>query len=96
MFFVFILTSMYEIFTFETKHGECEELNDLDFFDQAEGRDEYAYDDGNRVNSKYEIHFNKKKVKNGYLIDDYSEYNDEGGYDKYKKFKCSCLLVWKD
>ena len=90
------VTSMYEIFTFETKHGECEELDDLDFFDNAEGKDHYEYDYGNRVNSKYEIHFNKKKVKNGYLIDDFSEYNDEGGFDKYKKFKCSCLLVWKD
>jgi len=48
------------------------------------------------VNSKYEIYFNEKNVKNGCLIDAYSEYNDEGGYDKYKKFKCSCLLVWKD
>ncbi len=87
---------MYEIFTFETKHREWEVLDDLNFFDQAEGRDEYAYDDGTRVNSKYQIYFNEKNVKNGCLIDAYSQYNDEGGYDKYKKFKCSCLLVWKD
>lgn len=86
------VTPLYITFEIEKKYNDFDStisaltMTDHDTYDE----DDYYY------NSKDEIYFHKDKniIRKGKLINQYSEYNDESGYDKHIKYECSCLLIF--
>jgi hypothetical protein len=86
------ITPLYITFEIEKKYDDFDinitalNMDDNETYDE----DDYYY------NSKDEIYFHKDKnlIKKGKLINQYSEYNDESGYDKHTKYECACLLIF--